>query len=137
MRLKKGLLILTKNWFKFKVQIQRETSTSFTFFLYTFLFPIPLLFLLSNFPFSYHNINQHDQIIRQYQKQIVVMQVQIQILVVAQIGGIVTIEIFQSKTKSSIDLAKLLMFNGKVNKVLGFLIAYMSQTLFSLYLHNQ
>jgi len=65
------------------------------------------------------------------------MQVQIQVLVVAQIGEIVAIEIFQSKTKSSIDLAKLLMFNGKVSKVLGFLIAYMSQTLFSLYLHNQ
>ena len=64
------------------------------------------------------------------------MQVQIQVLVVAQIGGIVAIEIFQSKTKSSIDLAKLLMFNGKVSKVLGFLIAYMSQTSFSLYLHN-
>ena len=51
------------------------------------------------------------------------MQAQIQALVAAQAGEVVAVEISQPNTRSSINIAKPLIFNGKVSKVSGFLTA--------------
>ena len=45
-------------------------------------------------------------------------------MVVAVVAGEAVAVVFQPNTESNINIAKLLMFNRKANKILGFLMAY-------------
>ena len=63
-------------------------------------------------------MSEHNQLIRQYQKQIAALQM---LIVQASLGGEAAIS--KSNTRSNIEVVKLQTFNGKVSKVSDFLTA--------------
>jgi len=68
-------------------------------------------------------ISQYDlqQIIRQQQEHLAVMQAQIQILLAGEKGEEA---IKKSNTGSNIEVVKPLVFNGEASRAVGFIIVY-------------
>ena len=75
---------------------------------------------------SQHDSNYYEQIIWQQQEQLTTIQAQLQALLATEgiVGEVVAVEIFQPNTGSNVKVAKLQTFNGKAEKVSGFLMAY-------------
>jgi len=63
-------------------------------------------------------MSEHDQLIRQYQKQIATLQM---LIAQASLGGEAAISKYN--TRSNIEVAKLQTFNREVSKVSDFLTA--------------
>jgi len=104
--------------------LEGETSIGSTLSLYTLSPPTlpPSSPSPIDSPSSYHTMSQHNlhTIIRQQQKQLAVMQVQIQALITAGAGAERGTE--ESNTGSHMEVAKPPVFNGEAERVGEFII---------------
>ena len=107
--------------------MESETSIDSALLLYILSFPTPSPVLSSPLPIdslpSYHTMSQHNlyAIIRQQQKQLAVMQAQIQALIAGGAGAKRRVE--GSNTESHMEVARPSIFSREVGKVGGFIMA--------------
>ena len=114
-----GLLSHTKI-FSLEYKLESKTSTSSALPLYTSFLPTspPTSPSLINSSLSYHIMSQHDlnKIIRQQDKQITAMQIQIQALLTGAIA--------ERGVRDRTEVVRLQIFDGTSLKILGFVTAY-------------
>ena len=70
---------------------------------------------------SQHSSNNYKQVIKQYQKQLATIQVQIQVLIAREAGREAEAAIPRPNTGSNVEMTELQMFNRKVGQVSEFL----------------